>query len=169
MKKILVVGSGGSGKSTFSAALGKQLDIPVIHMDALYWQPGWVEPPKPDWQARVEVLCQHEQWIMDGNYSGTLAPRLVACDTVIFLDMPRLLCLWRVLGRGIRYFGVTRPDMAEGCPEKMPDPTFLRWIWNYPERSLPKVLALIDQHAAGKRIIRLRSAAAVRGFLGNAR
>ncbi|MDQ8035935.1 MAG: hypothetical protein REI12_00820 [Pedobacter sp.] len=166
MKKILVIGSGGSGKSTFSAQLGKQLHMPVIHLDAHYWQPGWVEPTKAQWLARVHELCQGEQWVMDGNYSGTLVPRLAACDTVIFLDLPRLLCLWRVLSRSLRYWGQTRPDMAEGCPEQF-SPEFWCWIWNYPRDSRPRALALIEKNAAGKHIIRLRSAQAVRQFLAN--
>ncbi|HEX6591434.1 MAG TPA: hypothetical protein VF050_05510 [Moraxellaceae bacterium] len=165
MKRILIVGSGGSGKSTLSAQLGKRLGLPVIHMDAEYWQPGWVEPEKPDWQRRVDELCDGDAWVMDGNYSGTLASRLAVCDTVIFLDLPRLLCLWRVVSRGVRYFGVTRPDMAEGCPERWPDLVFLKWIWNYPERSRPKVLALLQEHAQGRQIIRLHSRREVQQFL----
>ncbi len=165
VKKILVIGSGGSGKSTFSRVLGGQLGIPVIHMDALYWQPDWVEPEKPDWQARVEAFIQREQWVMDGNYSGTLAQRLAACDTAIFLDLPRLLCLSRAISRGFRYLGQTRPDMAEGCPEQLPSLEFLRWIWNYPERSRPRVVALLEAHRHERRIIFLRSRREVRQFL----
>ncbi|SDI63997.1 Adenylate kinase [Pseudomonas delhiensis] len=165
MQRILIIGSGGSGKSTLSAALGQRLALPVIHMDALYWQPGWVEPAKPDWQARVEALCLGERWVMDGNYSGTLAQRLAACDTVIFLDLPPLLCLWRALRRGFRYRGQVRPDMAEGCPEQLPDPAFLSWIWNYPTRSRPKVMALLDAHRQGRRIVHLRSRREVGEFL----
>ncbi|CAD5107619.1 P-loop NTPase family protein [Zestomonas carbonaria] len=165
MKRILIIGPGGSGKSTLSAMLGRRLAIPVIHMDALYWRPGWVEPERPDWQACVEALCQREQWVMDGNYSGTLAQRLAACDTVIFLDLPRLLCLWGALWRGFRYRGRTRPDMAEGCPEQLPSLEFLGWIWNYPKRSRPKVLELLEAHGQGRRIIRLRSRREVRQFL----
>lgn len=165
MKRVLVIGSGGSGKSTFAAMLGKQRGIPVIHLDALYWQPGWVEPAKPDWQARVETLCQGEQWVMDGNYSGTLAGRLRACDTVVFLDMPRLLCLWRAVWRGLRYRGQVRPDMAEGCPEQWPSLEFLRWIWNYPEQSRPKVMALLETQGQGRHIVHLRSRREVRTFL----
>jgi adenylate kinase family enzyme len=165
VQRILIIGSGGSGKSTLSATLGQRLALPVIHMDALYWQPGWQEPEKPDWQARVQVLCQGERWVMDGNYSGTLAQRLAACDTVILLDLPPLLCLWRALWRGFRYRGRVRPDMAEGCPEQLPDPAFLSWIWNYPKGSRPKVMELLDAHRQGRRIIRLRSRREVRQFL----
>ena len=165
MERILIIGSGGSGKSTLSAALGKQLGIPVIHLDALYWQPGWKEPGKPDWQARVQALCLGGRWVMDGNYSGTLAQRLAACDTVIFLDLPPLLCLWRAVWRGLRYRGRVRPDMASGCPEQLPDPSFLSWIWHYRERSRPKVMELLEAQRRDRRILHLRSRREVRRFL----
>lgn len=169
MKKILVVGSGGAGKSTFSKALGEALGLPVIHLDALYWQAGWVEPAKAGWAAQVAGLLEADAWIMDGNYSGTLEARLRHCDTVIFLDMPALLCLWRAFSRGLRYYGQVRPDMAAGCPEQLPSPTFLRWIWNYPQRSRPKVLALLQEHGRDKTVTRLRSAQEVDNFLSELR
>ena len=75
MRKILVIGSGGAGKSTFAKRLGTHLKIKVIHLDALYWKPGWVETPKAEWLKRVEELLKEGSWIMDGNYSGTLDAR----------------------------------------------------------------------------------------------
>ncbi len=97
MRKILVIGSGGAGKSTLSRQLGELLDIEVLHLDKFYWQAGWIEMPQPEWLKTVEELLGRDAWIMDGNYSGTLDIRIAACDTVIFLDMPRTLCLWRML------------------------------------------------------------------------
>src|SRR5690349_3028678 len=87
MKKILVIGSGGAGKSTFAKQLSAILHLEVLHLDALYWQAGWVETPKPEWKQRVTELLAGDAWIMDGNYSGTLDIRMQACDTVIFLDL----------------------------------------------------------------------------------
>jgi adenylate kinase family enzyme len=101
---------------------------------------------------------------MDGNYSGTLESRLAACDTVIFLDLPRVVCVWRVFKRWATYRGVSRPDTAEGCHEQL-DVKFLLWVWNYSKRSRPKVLALLEQHGEGKRIVHLRSSAEVEKFL----
>ncbi|MGH9842177.1 MAG: hypothetical protein ACREEM_25785 [Blastocatellia bacterium] len=111
MRKVLVIGSGGAGKSTFAKCLGERLHIEVIHLDMLYWNPGWIETPKAEWLRAVEELVKRDAWIMDGNYSGTLDLRLKACDTVIFLDLPRLTCLWRVLKRVVQYRGRRRPDM----------------------------------------------------------
>lgn len=164
MRRILVIGSGGAGKSTLARRLGARLGLEVIHLDALYWQPGWVEPPEEVWRGRVGELLRRESWVMDGNYSGTLAPRLEACDTVVFLDLPRVVCVWGALRRAFKYRGQARPDMARGCPEQLSF-AFLRWIWNYPARSRPKVLRLLDERAAGKRVVRLRSRAEAEEFL----
>lgn len=164
VRKILVIGSGGAGKSTFARRLGEMLGLEVIHLDTAYWRPGWTPTPKDEWARKVEELCRGESWVMDGNFSGTLEPRLDACDTVIFLDLPRTVCVWRVLKRAVMYRNTPRPDMAEGCREKF-DLEFLLWVWNYPARSRPKVLALLEKYAEGKNIIRLRSAAEAERFL----
>ncbi len=168
MKKVLVIGSGGAGKSAFAVRLGQTLNITVIHLDALYWQPGWVELPKDVWRQRVTALLQQEAWIMDGNYSGTLDLRLAACDTVIFLDLARTVCLWRVLRRQMMYWNEVRPDMGAGCPERV-TLEFVRWVWDYPHSVRPKVLARLRAYEQSKRIIRLRSQVEVEEFLRNAR
>jgi adenylate kinase family enzyme len=103
MKRIFVIGPGGAGKSTFATQLGEILGIEVIHLDSLYWKPGWVEPPKSEWAATLEALLERDTWIVDGNYSGTLERRLAVCDAVVFLDLPRRTCIWRVLRRAARY------------------------------------------------------------------
>lgn len=164
MKKILVIGSGGAGKSTFANRLGELLGINVIHLDALYWQPGWVEPPKAEWAATIDALISHDAWIMDGNYSGTLERRLAACDAVIFLDLPPRLCVWRVLKRLRRYHNATRPDMADGCHEHF-NLQFLLWVWNYRSRTRPKIARLLRQYAGNVKVIWLQSAAAVKAYL----
>jgi adenylate kinase family enzyme len=164
MKRVLVIGSGGAGKSTFSRRLHHLLDIEVIHLDTLYWHPGWVETPKPEWKKMVEELLRRDSWIIDGNYSGTLDSRLEACDTVIFLDIARTICLWRVLKRVLLYRHGRRPDMAQGCDEKLSF-QFMRWIWAYPQRSRPKVLKLLAESAPHKNVVRLRTQADVERFL----
>lgn len=163
----MVIGSGGSGKSTFARRLGEILGVEVVHLDREHWRPGWVEPPKEVWRSRVERLSGGESWIIDGNYSGTLDVRLAACDTVVFLDLPRSVCLWRVLKRSVTLRGRTRPDMGEGCVEQfdLSYLSFLAWVWNYPSRTRPKVFEKIEKHARGKRVVRLRTPASVEQFL----
>jgi adenylate kinase family enzyme len=164
MRKILVIGSGGAGKSIFSRRLGEILSLEVIHLDALYWHPGWVETPKPEWRRRVEELVRRDSWIMDGNYSGTLDIRFEACDTVIFLDLPRPVCVWRLLKRKALYRRGGRPDMARGCEEKL-SLEFIRWVWAYPKRTRPRVLELLEGGSQSKHIIWLRKPADVGNFL----
>ena len=164
MKKVLVIGPGGAGKSTFARRLGDLLDIEVKHLDKLYWRAGWQEPAKDEWLERVKELATEESWIMDGNYGGTLEVRLKQSDTIIFLDMPRLLCLWRITKRRILYSGRSRPDMAEGCPEQL-NWEFVRWVWHYSRTSRPKVVKLLRENAETKKIVWLRSRADVRRFL----
>jgi adenylate kinase family enzyme len=165
MRRVLVIGSGGAGKSTFARRLGARLGLPVIHLDANYWKPGWVETPKDEWRRKVERLVEGNAWVIDGNYSGTLDVRLAACDTVVFLDLPRAVCVRRVLKRALKYRGGSRPDMAEGCREQF-NLEFLLWIWNYPKRTRPKIIELLERHSVDKRIVRLRSDAEVERFFG---
>lgn len=163
MKKILLIGSGGAGKSTFSRRLGKITGIEVIHLDKLYWQADWVEPPKDEWQKTLEIQLKKESWIMDGNFGSTLDVRLRVCDTAILLDLPRLVCLFRVLRRRLKYRGTNRPDMSEGCNEKI-DLEFLQWIWNYPKADKPAVEAKLKLFEGEKTIIRLKSKKEVEKF-----
>lgn len=167
-KKIILIGSGGAGKSTFARALGEALGLPVHHLDALFWHPGWVETPRPDWTAAQEKLCAGDRWIIDGNYGATMDLRLSAADTVIFLDLPRWLCLYRALKRAFVYRGRTRPDMAPGCPERL-DAKFLRWIWNYPRARRPGILEKLDRLRAEKEIVILHNPGEVAAFLTTAR
>jgi adenylate kinase family enzyme len=164
MKRILVIGSGGAGKSTFARRLGKILNIEVVHLDSLYWRPGWAETPKQEWKKTVEDIIARDSWIIDGNYSGTLELRFEACDTVIFLDIERMICLWRVIKRAVEYRNRNRPDMAEGCPERI-NLEFMLWVWNYKKRSRPKIVRVLKENAHNKKVIWLRSDAEAERFL----
>jgi len=167
VRRVLVIGSGGSGKSTFAQRLGARTGLPVIHLDARYWRAGWEPTPPDEWQDVVRELVARDAWVMDGNYGGTLDARLAACDTAIFLDLPRLVCLWRVVRRWARHRGGTRPDMAPGCNEQL-SLEFLRWIWGYPTRQRPGILRRLSTLSAGQRAVVLRSTADVERFLAAA-
>lgn len=144
-ERWLVVGGSGAGKSTFSTALAERLGLPLLHLDQEYWRPGWVEPAKPEWRARVAELVAADRWVMDGNYSSTFDLRMPRAQAVVLLDIPTWKCLFSVYGRAFRYRGRTRPDLPEGCPETLPDLQFLHWILTYRRRSRWKVLEAVRQ------------------------
>ena len=146
----MVVGSGGSGKSTFSQMLGKELNLPVYHLDSLYWQPGWSRTPSLQWAGILRELCKREYWIIDGNYTNTLDIRLEACDTVVFLDVNRLTCILRVVKR--TFTSKSRPDMGIGCEERF-DLEFIKFLWNYPGTTRPVVIEKLNSIKNSKTVI----------------
>lgn len=164
MKRIVILGSGGAGKSTLSRQLGHLLTLPVIHLDAILWQPGWVLVDKTTELSLQQQLISQSEWIIDGNYGSTMPLRLAASDMVIFLDFSRWLCVWRAMKRIVSYYGRVRPDMAAGCPEHW-DWSFIRWILFYPETHRPKVLATINQYQEGRQVFILKKPSDVKHFL----
>ena len=138
MKRVLIVGCAGAGKSTFAKKLSRQTGLPIIHLDKIYWKPGWLKPDKQEFKLRVSQLTDNGGWIMDGNYKSTLAMRLVLADTVIFLDLDRITCILNVLKRTIRYHGTVREDMPQGCPERF-DWQFVKYIWEFPRVYRPQL------------------------------
>lgn len=103
MNKVVLIGSGGSGKSTLARQLGEKLKIEVFHLDALFWQPNWVGVPKNEQLQVQAALVKKETWIIDGNYGATMDIRLNAADTIIFLDISRWICMFRVFKRIVKY------------------------------------------------------------------
>lgn len=164
--KFLIIGSAGAGKSTLGRRLHEATGVELIYLDKLYWKPNWVETSKDEWKRTIENLLKKDSWIMDGNYSGTLEMRAAACDTLIFLDLPRTLCVRRVLKRSLFYQKSNRPDMAAGCDEKLDIEflKFLKWIWDYPTRTKPKVEDLMKRFENEKTIFRLTSQKEIENF-----
>jgi adenylate kinase family enzyme len=163
MRRVIVIGCAGAGKSVFSRRLGERLGLPVTHLDRLYWRPGWQEPPRDEWRRTIDELVRGDQWLIDGNYSGTLETRLRAADTVIWLDMPRRVCLSRVVKRWATHPFRRRPDLPEGCRERL-DRRFLKWVWDYPSVTRPAMLAALARKRDG-RVIVLRSNRDIEEFL----
>ncbi len=156
MKRILIIGSPGAGKSTLAVQLGKLIHLPVIHLDKEFWQPGWVEMPKDKWRGRVGELASGDEWIIDGTYDSSLEIRLLRADTVIFLDFPRYICFWRILKRITFSWGQVRFDMAQGCPEKLDIP-FIKWVWNFRRNNYPRMFEKIQKYFLNGNLIILRS------------
>ncbi len=155
-ERIVIIGSCGAGKSTLARTLGKQLNLPVIHLDAYYWQPRWQETDQDKWQKIQQELIKVNSWIIDGNYYNTIDIRLAAADTIIWLDFNRYLCLWRVIKRYLKYPDKVRPDMAAGCPERL-NWEFFQYVWSFPKLHRPKILDKLAEYQASKQIIILRN------------
>ena len=132
VQRIVILGNAGSGKSTLARSLGRRLKVPVVHLDRLFWEPGWVEPDAAQFRERVRDAVATDAWICEGNYARrTFALRLPRADLVIWLDTPRLTCLRRVFIRGL--LNRPRPDLAAGCSEKLDRAflAFLTFVWQF--------------------------------------
>lgn len=140
VKRILVIGCCGTGKSVFSKKLGEKLNIEVFHLDKLFWKPGWVMREKEEFDDMVGNLILKDKWIIDGNYSGTLKIRASRADMIFFFDYPSYFCVYRVLKRSFKTkLGIEkRTDMAEGCDEKWFDGEFIKFVWNFRKKTVPK-------------------------------
>lgn len=143
MRRVIVIGCPGSGKSTFSKALHEITGIPLFHLDRMNWNPDGTTVDRSVFRKRLEQVLQEDQWILDGNYGSTMERRLQVCDTVFFLDYPLAVCLNGVLSRR----GKPRSDMPwVEAPEEV-DAEFLEFIKSYPSQSRPQVLALLRKYA----------------------
>lgn len=145
MKKVLVIGCPGSGKSTFSRALHKATGLPLYHLDMLNWNADRTTVPRQVFLERLNHVIQEDSWIIDGNYGSTMELRMDACDTVFFLDYPVEVCLDGVMCRK----GQPRSDMP--WIETGTDEDFLQFIRKYNSVSRPVVLELLQKYA-GKSI-----------------
>ena len=164
MNRIVIVGSGGSGKSTAAKQLGLALSLEVIHLDRLFWKPGWVRVPPPEQEAIIQEIISRPSWIIDGDHLRTQPLRFAAADTILFLDFPRCVCLWRTVKRFFQHWRRSRPGMAEGCPERL-SWLLLQWVWRYPTDTRPQVMENIRQYAEGRQVIALRGPRDVPSFL----
>ncbi|AZN40988.1 DNA topology modulation protein [Paenibacillus albus] len=165
MNRILIIGSPGSGKSTLAQQLGRTWLLPVIHLDTYFWKPNWVMTEDEEWDRIIAQLTMQEQWIIDGNYSRTMDKRIERADLVILLDLPRWLCMYRIFKRRVMFHKKTRPDMNEGCQEKI-DWAFVKFVWSYPRRSRMKTLSRMEYAAAqGKQVMILQTRKQVKELL----
>ena len=136
----------------------------MVHLDQIWWEPGhWQHMSREEFDARLMTEMEKPQWILDGNFNRTLEARLQKCDTVIYLDLPRIVCLKSWIGRVIRNWGTARPDMAEGCCEWF-DPEMAKWIWKFNKQNRKRYLQLLNG-LEGKQIFIFRSRQEVKRFL----
>lgn len=165
MERVLIIGCGGAGKSTLARQLGEKLNLPVVHLDKLYWRPGWVHVSREEFDVLLDEVLEKDAWIMDGNFNNTIPKRIAHCDTVIYLDFSRVACLMGVMKRVVTTYGTVRPDMGDGCPERF-DWEFLRWVWNFNREKRESYYCLLNE-TEGVETIVLKNRRMVRRFLKN--
>jgi adenylate kinase family enzyme len=165
MRRIVVVGGAGSGKTRLSLALGRKLGLPVIHGDVLYWLPGWQPSAVGDLRARVSQAIAGDGWVFDGSFSGLALDLTVArADLFIWIERPRALRMWRVLLRSIFERDQTRPDLPVGCPEVLDWP-LVKEAWLYDSVRVPNIEAERQQYGPDVPVVRLRSDREIEAFL----
>ena len=163
MERIMIIGCGGAGKSTLARQLGAKLNLPVVHLDKLFWRPGWEQISREEFDRLHREALAQEKWIIDGNYDRTMGERAKYCDTIIYLDFSRAACLMGVAKRVLTSYGRVRPDMAEGCPERF-DLDFLKWIWDFNKNNREKTYRLLNETEEKETVV-LKNRRAVRLFL----
>lgn len=164
MQRIAVIGCSGGGKSTLVQNLAARRGLPVIHLDVLYWAPGWVGGDYEVFRRHLTEAVSGERWITDGNFPDSADLHFARADLIVWVDQPRLLCLWRVIWRVIATGGGRRPDLPEGCQERF-DPWLWSYVWNWDRDTRPKVEIALAEHAPKTPLVRLRSDQAAAAWL----
>lgn len=164
MKRVMIVGQPGAGKSTLARALGERTGLPVYHIDKIHWMPGWVERPRDEKTQMCLDVHAKEHWIFEGGHSATWRDRLARCDTLIWIDVGLWRRTYRVARRTVRDLGKVRVDMQEDCPEQF-SLEFYQFIWRTRKSSKTNLQHLFDKTPKDKTRVHLRSNREVAEFL----
>ena len=164
INRVMIIGGAGSGKSTLARMLGPIMGLPVVHIDPMDYTAGWVHRPAEETAQMIRETIASEQWIFEGNQTSSFPERIAQADMFVFLDLPTYLRLWRAVTRMMKNRGKTRPDSAEGCPERF-DLWFMKWVVSY--NGARRLAALDAMHRAPEHLecYHLKSRAEVQQFL----
>jgi adenylate kinase family enzyme len=154
MRRVLVIGSPGAGKSTLSGRLAAGLNVPVHYLDRHHWLPGWKYRDSASAREAMRVLAETPEWVMDGNFAETFDLRMPRADTLVWLDYPRATCIRRILMRTVKDYGQQPPDLPDGCPEAF-DMNVLRFAWQFPAKSRPQIVADLERFGGHLKVFRL--------------
>lgn len=164
MKRVMIVGQPGAGKSTLARALGERTGLPVYHIDKIHWKPGWNERPRDEKTQMCSDIHAKDQWIFEGGHSVTWKERLARCDTLIWIDLEMWRRMFRVTRRSLRDWGKVRPDMQADCPEQF-SLEFYQFIWRTNKSARAKLSHLFNTAPRDKTRIYLGSDEDTRSFL----
>ena len=167
MQRIAVIGNAGSGKSVFSEKLHSITGLPVYHLDKYFWKPHWTRPDDHEYKKVHDSLCDKEHWIIDGLNLRHLEYRIEKADTIVFLDFPLRVCLWRIFKRMFFYYGKPTPYSAQDCPERFNKEflQFLAWVWNFKKKYPTRIKELLDNQIVHKNVYIFKSQAEADAFL----
>ena len=151
MKKVMIIGCAGAGKSTFARKLRDKTNLPLYYLDMIWHKPDKTNISREEFDEKLQEIIQREEWIIDGNYGRTLEVRMKACDTVFLLDYPLDVCLEGAHAR----IGKEREDMPWQATEI--DEEFVQWIKDFPKNEMPAVWELMEKYKHEKDIIIFKS------------
>jgi adenylate kinase family enzyme len=167
MRRIVVIGPAGAGKSRLARTLAEATGIEVIHLDALFWQPGWVPTPEAEWEAIQRRELERDTWIVEGLHEPTVHLWLDAADTVVLFDTSPLASLWRVTRRRLLR-SEPGPDIPAGCepaPFHRAAMKFARYLWEYRRRTRAELFAELEKPRPGRRVVVVRRERDLQAFL----
>lgn len=158
MQRVMIIGQPGSGKSTLARRLGELTGLPVVHIDTIHWQPGWVERTRDEKTRLCHEVEARERWIFEGGHSETWDNRLARADLLVWIDRSAPLRFWRVLLRTLSLRGRTRPDLPENCPEQLGNlPEFFGFMWRTRQSARANMEQLAATAPSTCRVVRLHS------------
>ena len=160
----MVLGCSGGGKSTLAAKLAAILKLRPGHIDLIYWLPNWVERDKKTGTEMILAEIKADGWVFDGNSRTSYEARVAKSDMIVWVDIARWRCIYNVCYRVLKYRGKTRPDMADGCAEKV-DFEFLHYIWTFKYQRGKAIAALLEKYKHEKQTIRLTNYAEINAFV----
>ena len=167
IKRIAIIGNAGSGKSTLSQKLQAITNLPVYYLDQYYWKPGWVRTDPDEYKKMHDAICDKEEWIIDGINLRVMEYRIQRADMIIFLNIPRYICLWRIFKRTFQNYGKETLSSPKGCPERFNWEfiKFLKWVWDFKKKYPAAVKVLLKKYSDGKQIYIFKSQQEVDAFI----
>lgn len=155
-RRVMVIGSPGSGKSSLCQTLSEKLSLPLIELDREYWRPGWMRPDPAVWKAEAAALAARDEWVMQGTYPSTMDIRVARADWLVWVDLPMPVCFGHEFRQMLKARREKMAEVAPGCPRRF-DLALLRFVWSFPTTVTPRIAAMVARERRNRTIFILRS------------